>query len=45
MITANCRGDFQSPETEVLGKAMMRAITNRKHAMNLEQLMNDYRKL
>ena len=28
MITANSRGDFQSPATEVMGKAMMRAIKN-----------------
>ena len=28
MITANSRGDFQSSETEVMDKAMMRAITN-----------------
>ena len=31
MITANSRGDFQSPETEVMGKAMMRAIKNRPY--------------
>ncbi|MBP3614734.1 MAG: hypothetical protein J6J37_08175 [Bacteroidaceae bacterium] len=30
MITANSRGDFQSPETEMMGKAMIRAITNRR---------------
>ncbi len=29
MITENSRGDFQSPETEVMGKAMMQKSQTR----------------